>query len=297
MPGLFDDLIPVASATGGAPPAAAPAAAGNLFGDLIPSGAASMPASGASPVSAQGLPPGSGFDPAAAAPPPDSSSDPWWKRAGHYANDMVRAAANAVPIVGAWADSADAATDAALSGKSYDQAMAGQQVEDSRFSDAHPYSSLAANLAGAGGGTVAMLPAAGLGLGPSSTMAALGVDTAGLGGRMATAVAAQGALGGRAAEAEHSLGGEHRGRRLVCSGLSLGRSPQRCIDYISSNIGRQLGRHWKVDGLHMLAVDDHSEASRRIEDQPHVAVFTASDAQSGRAEGLSIGADVSSAHR
>jgi hypothetical protein len=101
-----------------------------------------------------------------------------------YVNNVVRATANAVPIVGGLADKLDAATSAALGG-SYQGSLAQQQTQDQQFAQQNPVAATTAGLVGGGAGTVAMLPAAGLGVGGGSLLA-----------RTLTAGAAQGALGG-----------------------------------------------------------------------------------------------------
>ena len=208
MAGLtFDDVIAAPVAPGGAPaPAlappvmAAPAGRGMTFDDITgPTPAPGQPAPLTIPVPTQAAgstdpdinPNGDGLSQDQI----DAALKARFAKAGAsgrdnlaaapgYVNNVVRATANAVPVVGGLADKLDAATSAALGG-SYDKSMAQQQGQDQAFAQQNPVASTTAGLVGGGAGTVAMLPAAGLGLGTGSLLA-----------RMGTAAAAQGALGG-----------------------------------------------------------------------------------------------------
>lgn len=122
-----------------------------------------------------------------------------------YVNGLVRSAANSVPVLGAYADKLDAATDSAISGKSADQAMADQKAQDATFATQNPVASGAAGFAGAAGGSVAMLPEAGLGMvgtlgqrvaGAAAGGAALGAADNAARGDSATSGALVGGAGG-----------------------------------------------------------------------------------------------------
>lgn len=153
-----------AAPSGGAP--AAPAAAPNPFDQF------DTPATPA-PVQASGD---------AGSPAPDPSSQaPWTLQSAVLPalNGMVRSAANHVPFVGGLADTLDAKTDALLTGKSADQAMADQKGMDQQFADQHPVLDTAAGIAGAGAGTAAVLPNAMLGLGSAPLLSRMGAAAAG----------------------------------------------------------------------------------------------------------------------
>lgn len=112
------------------------------------------------------------FDAPAQAAPQAAPDQSW----GAYANNLVRKAANSVPVIGGLADKMDAATAAALQpylgtgmdGASfsdrYAKDMAAQQGNDLAFEQQNPKAAMAAGLAGGVGGTVALTPNALLGM-------------------------------------------------------------------------------------------------------------------------------------
>lgn len=119
-------------------------------------------------------------------------------------NNFVRAAANAVPIVGAFADRLDASTAAGLGGD-YDASMAQQKAQDEGFAARNPVAAGAAGFAGAAGGTIAMLPDAALGMvgnvgqrlaGSMAGSAALNATDAGVRGENVPLATLEGAAGG-----------------------------------------------------------------------------------------------------
>lgn len=187
----FDDITgapPAVAAGAAAVPATAPN--GGLSFDDVTGASPAAPAAPTVltvPVGASPTDPGAATDEADLKARFHAAGAKGWQNladAPGYVNNMVRAAANAVPIVGGLADKLDAATSAALGGN-YDASMAQQQSQDQHFAAQNPVSAGAAGFAGAAGGTVAALPAAGLGIGAGSLAA-----------RTGTAALAQGALGG-----------------------------------------------------------------------------------------------------
>lgn len=142
---------------------------------------------------------------------PTSASGDAISNVAHFANDVGRAVATGVPILGGLADKADAATNATLApvlnglfspdqqlhgswSDRYHQALATQQGSDRQFADVHPVVNGAAQLAG-GVGATAPLAVAGAGLvGQTALRTAPGL--AGILGRAAAAGAEGAAIGG-----------------------------------------------------------------------------------------------------
>ena len=223
MAGMFDDLIPQQPVAASAPVQPVWAPAGGMFDDLIPQAAAGQPAPLNIPVPVgppstdpTDNPNGDGLTQDQI----DAAVQARFAKAGAqgqanlaaapgYVNNVVRATANAVPIVGGLADKLDAATSAALGG-SYQGSLAQQQTQDQQFAQQNPVAATTAGLVGGGAGTVAMLPAAGLGVGGGSLLA-----------RTLTAGVAQGALGG----ADASVRGDNAAGGAILGGIGGAAGP------------------------------------------------------------------------
>ncbi len=219
--GYGDTLSALAGALGQDAPAPAPRAAG--FDTPIPGSAPALPATmGASPpltvhpsraVPSEGTTDdaidtveGTGERNYATGPAAGGSAMDKIRAAPGAVNDLVRAAANAMPIVGSLADKLDAGT-SAMFGGDYGASLKQQQDQDAGFAARNPVAAGAAGFAGAAGGTVGMLPDAALGMvgglgarlaGGAAGGAALNAADAAVRGENVPVAALEGAAGGAA---------------------------------------------------------------------------------------------------
>lgn len=180
-------------------------------------------------------------------------------------NNLVRAAANAVPIVGGLADKLDAATAAGLGGD-YDASLAQQKAQDAGFAERNPVAAGAASLAGAGGGTIAMLPGTLLGTvgttgariaGGIAGGAALNATDAAVRGENVPVATLEGAAGGAlgpVGEAGAKLvakGTQAAGRTLspIIAGLQLRGAAPGDIDALLGNARTVAAARAKIEGM------------------------------------------------